>query len=238
MPTALSRDAEKIALEFKEFAYIVSHDLNAPARAMVEFSKLLLAENGDALSDEARQYLNLIVDSGRELQEMLNGLLDYSRINTAGKPREQIGPEDIHAVFDHCRIAFADRIAALGATIEIGPMPGLFVDFDQFGQLIRVLFDNALRYGRPGVAPHIAVSAEPHLHWTEITVRDNGIGIAPQYHARIFEPFKRLHPREQHPGAGMGLAVAKKIVERHGGKISVKNCDDHGVMFIFTVSRA
>lgn len=214
-PAALP-DAETIAQEFKEFAYVVAHDLSAPLRGMVEFSKLLKTEQFDALSDDGKEYISLISESGEKLQKMLGGLLDYSRLNTMGKPLSKV---DCNRVLEDCRIVLKDKLEASNAKVDITALPSVMADADQLMQLFLLLVDNALTFHVPGGAPDVSVCAENNEKDWVFTIRDNGIGIEPQFHKRVFQPFQRLHTDSEYPGIGMGLTLAKKIVTRHGGQI-------------------
>ena len=225
-------EAQKIAQEFKQFAYIVSHDLSTPVRGMVEFSKLLKAEAQEALSADAKEYLTLIVESGEKLQGMMVGLLDYSRLNTMSKPVAKV---NCNSVLSDCQVVLKDKIKASKAKLDIATLPTVTADAEQLMQLFLMLLDNALKFQPEGNPPQISVSAEKKDAEWVFTIRDSGIGVEEQFYTRIFQPFQRLHTESEYPGTGMGLALAKKIVDRHGGQIWVHSTHDQGTAFCFTL---
>lgn len=225
-------DAEDLAKTFKEFAYVVSHDLGTPLRAMVEFSRLLKLENANGLSEESRLFLSLIIENGEKAQAMLGGLLDYSRLNTTAKP---FFDTDLNTLLSECRETLADKIKTKKAKLTVTPLPTLKTDMHQLKQLFLALMDNALTFHQPNIAPEITVSASRRMHDWLFSVRDNGIGIEQKFHDRIFHPFKRLHTDSEYPGIGMGLALAKKIVERHRGRIWVDSIAGQGSVFLFSI---
>jgi light-regulated signal transduction histidine kinase (bacteriophytochrome) len=224
-------DAEAIAQEFKDFAYNVSHDLHAPIRAMVEFSRLLKAENPEILSEESKLYLSMIIQSGEKLQAMLMGLLDYSRLNTLN-PFTCV---DFNSLLGQCRVQLKEKIAASKGVLEIESLPTLQVDADQCRQLFFSLLDNAFKFSTKIGPPYVHVAVRKlEGHWL-FTVKDNGIGIASEFHAAIYAPFYRLHGDKEYSGVGMGLALAKKIVTRHDGKMWVESSPGNGTSFHFTL---
>ena len=225
-------DAEKIAQEFKQFAYTVSHDLSTPLRGIVEFSKLLKTEAQESLNGEAKEYLALIVESGEKMQAMMAGLLDYSRLNTMRKPATRV---NCNSILSDCQVVLRDKIQASKCTLDIAALPTITADAEQLMQLFLLLLDNALKFHATDIAPYIAVSAEHIEDEWQFLVNDNGIGIETQFHTRIFKPFQRLHGEDEYQGVGMGLTLAQKIVERHGGRIWVESNPQQGVSFIFTM---
>jgi light-regulated signal transduction histidine kinase (bacteriophytochrome) len=225
-------EAQKIALEFKQFAYIVSHDLSTSLRGMVEFSKLLKAEAHEALNADSREYLTLIVESGEKLQTMIIGLLDYSRLNTMSQSMAEV---NCNRILSDCQLALEDKIKASKAKLDIATLPTVMADVDQLMQLFFMLLDNALKFQPEGNSPQISVSAEKKDAEWVFTVRDNGIGIEEHFYTRVFQPFQRLHTESEYSGTGMGLALAKKIVDRHGGQIWINSTHDQGTTFHFTL---
>jgi light-regulated signal transduction histidine kinase (bacteriophytochrome) len=228
----LHSDLSAITAEFKEYAYTVSHDLNAPVRAMVEFSRMLTSEYNSALNYEAREYLSIIIENGERMQAMMDGLLSYSRLNTMAKSFCLV---NLSRIVEDCRIIKNACIIQSGATLDIGELPTVKVDVDQMMQLFLALFDNALKFYQSGSKPHITVSAEPYEGMWKISIADNNIGIPPQHRERVFKLFKRLHSDEEYEGVGIGLALADKIVRRHGGKIWVESNFPQGSIFNFTL---
>jgi len=225
-------EIETVAKNFKEFAYAVSHDLGTPLRAMVEFSRILKAENLDALDDDSKLYLSMIINNGEKAQAMLAGLLEYSRLNTVVMP---FAPTDCNQLIGQCQSELAETIAKHKAKIAAGALPTVHADSDQIKRLLLALLRNAVLFHPAGKVPDVSVSAEQHANEWVFTVRDNGIGIDPKFHERIFLPFRRLHPEEEYPGVGMGLALAKKIVEHHGGRIWVDSEPGRGAAFLFSL---
>lgn len=222
-------DAESIARNFKEFTYIVSHDLGTPLRAMVEFSRLLKADEVESLSEESRLYLSMIVENGERAQAMLSGLLEYSRINTVLMP---FSPTDCNQLLRQCQAELGEKVSGREAALTMDPLPVLWSDSDQMKRLFLALLENALIFHPPGARPDISVSAKLQSGEWVFAVRDNGIGIDPKFYERIFQPFKRLHPEGAYPGIGMGLALAKRIADRHDGRIWVDSIPGQGSSFM------
>jgi light-regulated signal transduction histidine kinase (bacteriophytochrome) len=224
--------ADTAAQELKDFVYIVSHDFSAPLRGIVEFSKLLKTEQREALNDEGKEYLSLIIESGEKLQNMLAGLLEYSRLNTASKPLSMV---DCNDILNNCRSTLQDKITTTGAQIDIAQLPTVAAEPEKLTRLFLALLDNALKFHAAGVAPYISVSAEKQDKSWLFTVRDNGIGIDQEFHKRIFQPFQRLHADKEYPGIGMGLTLVKKIVGQQGGEIWINPAAGQGSAFMFTL---
>lgn len=210
------KNAETIEQEFKDYAYIVSHDLGAPVRAMVEFSKLLQEEQQEHLSDDAKLYLSLVIDNGVKMQRMLKGLLDYSRLNT--KPFKSVSL-DMNAVLGQCLKALETKVKESKAEILYTQLPSIDFDAERMAQLLEILLENAITYIPGGKAPRIKCDIRDENGNWHMMIEDNGIGIAPQFREKIFKIFQRLHTEEEYPGIGMGLALAQKIVQSAQGKI-------------------
>jgi light-regulated signal transduction histidine kinase (bacteriophytochrome) len=227
-----NKDFIALAKEFRDFAFIISHDLNAPLRAIIGFSEILTEQYGNLLDDEGKEYLSLIYHNGKRAQIMLDGLLQYSRLNTMAKP---LHVADSNSIAKDCLIVLDGQIASSRAHVEIGPLPKVKVDAEQLMQLFLILLDNALKFHTPGTPPHIAITAEDKEIFYEFCIQDNGIGIESAYHERVFDLFRRLHREEDYPGIGMGLAMAKKIVERHGGAIHISSEPGQGSRVYFTL---
>jgi len=227
---AAHNDASQLASEFKEYAYSVSHDLSAPVRAMVEFSKILASEHGDIINPERKEYLTLIVDNGQKLQRMMEGLLQYSRLNTMAKPFTDV---DVGLILQDCKMIMQPEILSSRAEITIGDMPIVYADPDQLKQLFIILLTNAIVYQPEGQTPKIEISAEEKDAAWEFSIADNGIGIAPKFHKKIFGIFQRLHTDEEYTGVGMGLKLAHKILQRHAGDIWCESMSNNGTVFHF-----
>lgn len=230
--STLHTDAQAIAAEFKDYAYSVSHDLSAPIRAMVEFSKLLTNEHADSLNEEGKEYLELIIENGQKMQAMMDGLLQYSRLNTMAKPFTKVS---VARLLADIRVVMQPQITASKAVIELDELPSITADFEQLMYLLGALLDNAIKFQHKGNIPQIKISAEKKNGFWQFAIADNGIGIKPQYQDKIFKLFARLHTDDEYPGVGIGLTLVQKIVQRHGGKIWYESCSQQGSVFYFTL---
>ncbi|WP_158263813.1 GAF domain-containing protein [Deinococcus arcticus] len=228
-----TRELERSNAELEQFAYIASHDLQAPIRSVASFAALIDQRYGEGLDERGRLYLRQIVESGEHMKRLVDDLLAFSRVHTERRP---LSPVDAAAVFD--RVAGRLQGEGPGAAVTRGPLPVVMVDAQQLDQLFQNLLGNGLKYARPGVPPCIQVTAEPDGPNWRFAVQDNGIGIEPQYFERIFVIFQRLHGRERYEGTGIGLAVCKKIVERHGGRLWLDSTPGAGSTFFFTLPAA
>jgi PAS domain S-box-containing protein len=220
--------------ELKQFAYVASHDLQEPLRKVTAFCQMLRDDYGERLDDTARTYIQYAVDGALRMKTLMQDLLTYSRVETQGKPLEPTDAEDACAeAIDNLAVAIAES----GAQVTHNALPVVSADRAQLVRLFQNLIGNAIKY-RGERPPRIHVSAaELNDEW-EFRISDNGIGIDPQYHERIFVIFQRLHGREEYSGTGIGLAVCKRIVERAGGKIWVESIEGAGSEFCFTLSKA
>ena len=234
-----AKQAEKLArsnADLERFAYIASHDLKEPLRMVMSFTKLLAKRYKDRLDTDAEQFIGFAVDGAERMEQLIQDLLTYSRVSVADK---QFQPVDCQAAFTLALINLKTAIEESGATVTRGPLPVVPGDHTQLAQLFQNLIGNAVKY-RSEAPPTVHVSATRRTvpddsdEWL-FSVRDNGIGIDPQYAERIFVIFQRLHGREQYPGTGVGLAICKKIVERHGGRIWVESRLGQGSTFYFTL---
>jgi light-regulated signal transduction histidine kinase (bacteriophytochrome) len=226
--TALRQQLTQLSEDFQRFAHAVSHDLNAPVRAMVGFSGLLLKKYGDTLDDKGQQYLSFIVGGGEKLQAMMAGLLQYSRLNTGTVTPVAI---ETNMLVEECLGALHDQIHASGAIVTVDTLPNMVGDANQIHQLFMCLLENALRFHKLDVPPQIKVLAgTPQDSWI-FCVIDQGIGIDARFHEDIFLVFRKLHGDSEYPGVGMGLTLAKKIVENHHGRIWVESSPNEGARF-------
>jgi signal transduction histidine kinase len=233
---ALAQLAQELArsnADLEHFAYAASHDLQEPLRMVSSYVQLLARRYQGALDADAHEFIAFAVDGAKRMQRLINDLLAYSRVGTRGKEFE---PTDCAAVLQQALANLRVAITENAAVVTHGSLPTLRADDSQLVQLFQNLIGNAMKF-RNENAPEIYISAE-HIddesHWL-FSVRDNGIGIDPQYAERIFVIFQRLHTREEHPGTGIGLAICKKIVERHGGRIWVESEAGKGSAFYFTL---
>ena len=233
-PSAASRPGEPvdIAQEFRDYAYIVSHDLGAPARLMVEFARLLGEKQSAFADEEDRMLIREIVDNGEKMRGMMQGLLSYSRLNTLAAPHVLV---DSRKIAEHAALLMRDKLKARKGRLTLGALPHLKADPDQIMQLFSFLIDNAIKFARPGVPPEIHLEADGHPGGWRLCLTDNGIGIEPDQWSRVFKPFQKLHLDDEYPGAGMGLALARKIVGLHGGRLWVEQSSPTGTTMCFTL---
>ncbi len=217
--------------ELEKFAYVASHDLQEPLRMVVSYVQLLARRYKGKLDDNADDFINYAVDGAKRMQVLINDLLAYSRTGTQGKDFEEI---DCGEILDYTLTNLRSVIERNGTTITHGFLPNVMADKTQFRQLLQNLISNAIKF-RSEEPPHIHISAERTGEDWLFSMRDNGIGIDPEYNERIFEIFQRLHGRKDYPGTGIGLAICKKIVERHGGRIWVDSQIGEGSTFNFTI---
>ncbi|HEX8199856.1 MAG TPA: ATP-binding protein, partial [Isosphaeraceae bacterium] len=230
----LARRAEELArsnAELEQFAYVASHDLQEPLRVVGSFTQLLAQRYQGKLDAKADRYINFAVDGCQRMQRLIQDLLEYARITTRGRPPE---PVDCQAVLARTLVDLGPAIAQAGATVTHDPLPTVAADPTQLGQVLLNLLGNALKF-RSEAPPAVHVSARRLGPDWLVCVRDNGIGIDPQFAEQIFVIFQRLHGRDAYPGTGIGLALCKKIVERHGGRIWVESEPGAGSRFCFTL---
>jgi PAS domain S-box-containing protein len=229
--TCYSQELARSNAELEQFAYVASHDLQEPLRTLASYAKLLSRRYSGQLDDRADRFIQYIVEEALRMQALINDLLKYSRV---GRQAQNFAPCDARAVFDIVVSRLQDAIATSGATVTCGDLPTVMADERQLVQLFQNLIGNAIKYRsqEPPVVQVAAVRQEGEwLFW----VRDNGIGIDPKYAERIFVIFQRLHTHEEYSGTGIGLAIAAKIVERHGGRIWVESELGQGATFYFTL---
>ena len=218
--------------ELEHFAYVASHDLQEPLRAVSSFSQMLAQRYLNKLDADANDFINFIVDGATRMQTLINDLLTFSRVGTRGKPFAPAAcGEILQVALGNLDAAIADS----GANVTHDPLPMVLADPTQLTQLFQNLCGNAIKFRRPAETPRIHVSAARQDGVWQFDVRDNGVGIESKYFDRIFIIFQRLHEREEYPGTGIGLAVCKKIVERHGGRIWVESEPGNGSTFHFTL---
>ncbi|MGA8836958.1 MAG: PAS domain S-box protein [Candidatus Sulfotelmatobacter sp.] len=222
---------EQSNLELKQFAYIASHDLQSPLRSISGFVQLLKMEYEDKLSEEAADWIRRTVQSIGQMQTLIRDLLSYSRVDARSVPFTQIPFLDI---VNDALTLLESSIRDSGGRVTWNQLPDVMGDRSQLVQLIQNLVGNALTY-RGDKPPHIHLSAERSGKEWVFSVRDNGIGIDTKHHEQIFEIFKRLHDQKDYPGTGIGLAVCRRVVNRHGGRIWVQSEPGLGSTFLFTI---
>ncbi len=228
----LVSDLERSNRELEQFAYVASHDLQEPLRMVASYVQLLERKYRGRLDEAADKYINFAVDGALRMQKLIEGLLAYSRI---GRRSSAFKPVDTGAVFDGDVANMRSAIREKGAEVTRETLPVVLGDETQLLQLFQNLIANALKFTRTEAPPRIHASALPIEGGWLFSFRDNGIGIDPQYFERIFQIFQRLHTRAEYPGTGIGLALAKRIVERHQGRIWVESVPGQGSTFFFSI---
>jgi signal transduction histidine kinase len=217
--------------DLDDLAYIASHDLKEPLRKLLTFSRMLPQDLGADLPERAAKDLEFIVDAATHMQLLLENMCDLSRVNTATLHWEQV---DLASLLDSARQTSAPIIAATNTTITNDPLPTVWGDHDLLMRLYQHLLSNAIKFcAQPSPVIHLTATSQGLQ--VVLGVQDNGIGIHAAYHEQIFAPCKRLHGRGEYEGSGMGLAICRKIVERHGGHIWVESDIGQGAHFKFTL---
>jgi PAS domain S-box-containing protein len=228
--------AEELArsnVELQQFAYVVSHDLQEPLRMVVSYCQLLQRRYQDKLDSDADEFMAYIVDGASWMQRLINDLLAYSRVETHGKPFE---PTDCSAILSRALANLKVAVKESSAVVTHSALPQVVADATQLTQLFQNLIGNAIKFHGGQEPPCIHVSAEHKGAEWVFGVRDNGIGIDPQHAERIFLVFQRLHSRRKYGGTGIGLAICKRVVERHGGRIWVESEPGKGSTFYFSIA--
>ncbi len=230
----LLTDLERSNKDLEQFAYVASHDLQEPLRMVSSYVQLLAKKYGGQLDEQAQKYINFAVDGSERMQKLIEGLLSYSRLS---RGKTDFKAVDMNAAFEAAASNLAAAFRETGASLTKSELPVVPGDETQIIQLFQNLLANAVKFRRPDTRPAIRVNAsESQASWV-FSVADNGIGILPEYYAKIFLIFQRLHTRREYPGTGIGLALCKKIVERHHGRIWVESKADSGTTFFFTIPR-
>ncbi len=218
--------------EFQDFAYIASHDLQEPLRKVRAFGSRLEQKFSTELGETGQDYLTRMLNATGRLQGFLDGLLEYSRVMTRGTPPARC---DLNLICAEQVARLRKRAEPLDALIAVGDLPVIQADAAQIGQLLRHLLDNALKFHMQGIRPVIAVAADTSMDRTEITVTDNGMGFPQTDAHRIFQVFQRLHGHGRYAGAGAGLAICRRIAERHGGSIRAQSTPGAGTRVIVSL---
>ncbi|MDT7710548.1 MAG: hypothetical protein QOG20_6155 [Pseudonocardiales bacterium] len=227
-----TRELERSNRDLEQFAYVASHDLQEPLRKVSSFCQLLQRRYGGQLDERADQYSEFAVDGASRMQRLINDLLAFSRV---GRTTEGFVPVDLGVVANAAATQLENARAEADGEIRIGELPTVSGDFSLLRQLLVNLVGNALKFHRAGVPPLVTVSSQPVEDGWEIAVADNGIGIEPEYADKVFVIFQRLHGRDLYPGTGIGLSLAKKIVEFHGGRICIDAPDGPGTVVRVTL---
>ena len=234
---ALAKQREDLArsnVELERFAYVASHDLQEPMRTVRSFAQLLQRRHAEQFQGDAAEYLRFITEGVQRMQTLINDLLAYSRVSSQGAPFALANCDQILSMVLQ---SLHSTIEQEQAKITSDPLPTVLGDATQLGQVFQNLLSNAIKFRRRERRPEIHVSAESRKAEWVFRVRDNGIGIAREYFQRIFIIFQRLHTIEEYGGTGIGLAICKKIVERHGGRIWVESAVGEGTTFYFSIPK-
>lgn len=223
---------ERSNLELQDFASIAAHDLQEPLRKILAFGDRLSGKYEENLPEEGRDYLSRMKTSARRMRRLIEDLLTYSRVNTRSQPFESC---DLNVIVREVISDLEIRIESTKAVVEILPLPTVFGDPTQMRQLFQNLLANALKFHKPDQVPKVVVKSERQGERHFIKIIDNGIGFDEKYLDKIFTIFQRLHGRHEYEGTGVGLAVCRRIVERHGGSITAKSQHGDGAEFIVNI---
>jgi PAS domain S-box-containing protein len=218
--------------DLRQFAYIASHDLQEPLRMVSSFVQMLQKRYEDKLDDDGKEYINYAVEGAKRMYELLNGLLAYSRVQTR---EQEFSRTDMTEVVKKVKDNLSLVISESNAEIQCGELPVVVADENQVVQVMQNLIENGIKFSKG--RPKIRITGEYNNSEHLIRVSDEGIGIEPQYHERIFRIFQRLHSTADYRGTGIGLAICKRIIERHGGRIWVESTPGQGSAFCFTLPR-
>lgn len=233
--TAHSEELRRSNAELEQFAYVASHDLQEPLRMVASYCQMLQRRYKDKLDNDANEFIGFAVEGANRMQRLINDLLAYSRFGRKGAPPENL------AMGELVKTALANlqgAIADAKAKIEVAELPTVFGERMQLAQMFQNLIGNAIKFRRDDVAPEIRISVAPEGAMWHFVVADNGIGIEKEYVDRVFLIFQRLHERNKYPGTGIGLAIVKKVIERHGGRIWIESTPNLGSQFHFTLPAA
>jgi PAS domain S-box-containing protein len=230
---ATLEELERSNKELEQFAYVASHDLQEPLRMVSSYTQLLAQRYEDQLDEKAKKFIDYAVDGAVRMQTLINDLLTYSRVSTQGRTFEEI---DSRATLEEALRNLTAAIAETGAVVVSGELPRVPADASQLSQVFQNLIGNAMKF-RSSEVPQISISASDLGRAWRFSVKDNGIGIQAQYAEKVFVIFQRLHTRLEYPGTGIGLAICKRIVERHGGSIWFESEQGRGSTFHFTIPK-
>jgi len=233
--SAFAAKLEESNRELQDFASVASHDLQEPLRKIQAFGDRLQARCAGALDEQGRDYLARMQNASGRMRALIDDLLTFSRVQTKGMP---FLPVDLNSVARDVKIDLETRIQQTGGRVELGVLPTVHADPTQMRQLLQNLIGNGLKFHRQGAPPIVRVHAQlgrppgGDAEVCRLTVEDNGIGFDEKYTDRLFHVFQRLHGRSEYEGTGMGLAICKRIAERHGGTIAARSTPGQGARFI------
>ena len=233
----LKQRADELAasnIELERFAYIASHDMQEPLRMITSFLQLFKKKYEEQIDETAEQYIHYAMDGADRMKKLIMDLLEYSRV---GSNKDDLTEIDTNALLQEVVNVFMGRIEEMNVAVEIDPLPMVRGNRTQLFQLFQNLIGNALKY-HSGQSPRIQIEGKEEASQFVFSVRDNGIGIKPIFFEKIFVLFQRLHHKNEYSGTGIGLAICKKIIEKHGGKIWVESEPGKGSCFYFTISKS
>jgi PAS domain S-box-containing protein len=217
--------------ELRQFAYVASHDLQEPIRMVTTFSELIRKNCSEQFDERSLEWLGFVVEGGKRMHDLVQDLLEYSRVDVQVRPFRET---DLNIVVENVLANLRSSMHDRGAILQVGKLPTVFGDAPQLAQLLQNLISNAIKFQEQS-RPRVVVEAQKLPDEWIISVRDEGIGIDPEMHDRIFEIFRRLHGRERFPGTGIGLSICRRVVERHGGRIWVESQLGKGSTFSFSL---
>jgi len=224
---------QKSNQDLQDFAYVASHDLQEPLRKIQAFGDRLQTTCKDLLTDKGKDYLSYMISAADRMQNLVNALLKFSRVTTKAQPFKKV---DLQQVIQEVLTDFETRLEEGQGRVEVGSMPVIDADELQMHQLFQNLIGNALKFKKSDMVPVVKIDSKKADKENYILfVEDNGIGFEKKFEEKIFQVFQRLHTRDQYEGSGMGLAICRKIVERHGGTIIAESVVDEGTKFVITL---
>jgi chemotaxis family two-component system sensor kinase Cph1 len=229
----LAQDLERSNAELEKFAYVASHDLQEPLNLVSSYIQLLEMRYKSQLGEEGQEFIGFAVEGVQHMQTLIDDLLAYSRVGSRSRPLQLTS---VGQVFHRVRRSLQNRLEESQTTLTHDPLPSIMSDETQLVQVLQNLITNAIKF-RSQANPKIHVGVESQLDFWLFSVQDNGIGLDPKFADRIFLIFQRLHTREEYPGTGIGLAICKKIIDRHGGQIWVESQLNQGSKFFFTIPK-
>lgn len=235
---SLEMQAKELAssnTELEQFAFVASHDLQEPLRMITSFLTQIERKYDDILDERGRKYIHFAVDGAMRMRQIIQDLLEYSRVGRVDVMREEV---DLNTILENVKVLQRKVIEETKADVTWEPMPTIRANKGAMLHLFQNLIQNGLNYSKKGVQPELKIWSEESEKYWKFFVKDNGIGIDPEYNDQIFVIFQRLHAKEEYSGTGVGLAICKKIVENHGGKIGVDSEIGSGSIFYFTIEKS
>ncbi len=229
-----NRELTLINQELEHFAYVASHDLQEPLRTITSFIQILERRYTKKLDEDAQQFMGFVVEGAKRMQSLIHDLLEYSRINRLNTGYEKV---DLNEIFNTINRVLKDKIESNDALVLAENLPTVYGSRLQLTQVFQNLVDNAIKFRAKKRKPEIIISVNDLGEKWELIFKDNGIGISQEYFQRIFVIFQRLHTPDEYTGTGIGLAICKKIIERHGGEIWVISKKEKGSEFHLTVAK-